>query len=160
MEEILLSLCLRLEKRMVEANVFCKTIGIFIRYDGSDYFDKKGGYSDTINMSIPMQDGAEILNTLKKRIKQVEEMNTCERIINEESISLSLYVGNFVNEELVQYGMFEDNSKKDKLRKTVYSLKDKFGTTKLIRGAELNEESDVRDVIGFGSIKDLNSKAY
>ena len=160
MEEILLSLCLRLEKRMVEANVFCKTIGIFIRYDGSDYFDKKGGYSDTINMSIPMQDGAEILNTLKKRIKQVEEMNTCERIINEEAISLSLYVGNFVNEELVQYGMFEDNSKKDNLRKTVYSLKDKFGTTKLIRGAELNEESDARDVIGFGSIKDLNSKAY
>ena len=160
LEEIILSLCLTLERRMVEANVFSKTIGIHIRYDGTDYWDRKGGYSDTINMSIPMQDGAEILGVLKKRMKHVEEINKCERIINEEAISISLYVGDFVNEKMVQYGMFEDHSKKDKLRKTVYSLKDKFGANKLVRGAELNEESVVRDVIGFGSIKDLNVNGY
>jgi DNA polymerase-4 len=160
LEEILLSLCMTLERRMVDADVFCKTIGIFIRYDGSDYFDKKGGYSDTINMSIPMQDGIEILKTLKKRMKQIEDTNKCERIINGEAVSFSLYVGDFVHSEFVQYGMFEDHSKKDKLRKTVYSLKDKFGTNKLIRGAELREESEVKDVIGFGSIKDLASDSY
>ncbi|MGZ4049784.1 MAG: DNA polymerase Y family protein [Bacteroidia bacterium] len=159
LEEILLSLCMTLERRMVDADVFCKTIGIFIRYDGSDYFDKKGGYSDTINMSIPMQDGIEILNTLKKRMKQLEKINKSEPIINSEAVSFSLYVGDFVNSEFVQYGFFEDHSKKDKLRKTVYSLKDKFGANKLIRGAELREDLEVKDVIGFGSIKDLASNA-
>ena len=53
---------------------------------------------------------------------------------------------------MVQYGLFEDNSKKDKLRKTVYNLKDKFGLNKLMRAAELTENTEIKDVIGFGSI--------
>ena len=57
---------------------------------------------------------------------------------------------------MVQYGLFEDHSKRDKLRKTVYSLKDKFGLDKLMRAAELKDES-VKDVIGFGSVKDLHA---
>ena len=38
----------------------------------------------------------------------------------------------------------------------VYALKGKFGLNKLMRGAELNDENIVKDVIGFGSIKDLH----
>lgn len=150
-ESILLSLCLTLEKRMVEANVFCRTIGFNTSYENGY------GYSDNINMSIPMQDGVDILQALKKRMKHFEDTNKCETVINENSTSLSVFVGNFVNENMVQYGMFEDNSRKDKLRKTVYALKDKFGLSKLMRGAELNDEGIVKDVIGFGSVKDLHA---
>ena len=89
-------------------------------------------------------------------MKKYEETNKCDSIINENATSFSVFVGNFVNESAVQYGMFEDNSKKDKLRKTVYAMKGKFGLNKLIRGAELNDETIVKDVIGFGSIKDLH----
>ncbi len=149
-ESILLSLCLTLERRMVDANVFCRTIGFYTRYENGY------SYSDNINMSIPMQDGADILQALKKRMKQYEDVNKCESIINENATSLSVLVGGFVNESMVQYGMFEDNSKKDKLRKTVYALKGKFGLNKLMRGAELNDENIVKDIIGFGSIKDLH----
>ena len=149
-EDILLSLCMTLERRMVESNVFCQVIGIHVRYEGG------GNYSDNITMSIPLQDGPEILKALKKRMEQFRETNRSEPVINISAVSLSVYVGSFVNENMVQYGMFEDNSKRDKLRKTVYSLKDKFGLSKLVRAAEMNEDGEVKDVIGFGSIKDLH----
>ncbi len=149
-ESIFLSLCLTLEKRMVQANVFCKTIGFHTRYENGY------NYSDNINMSIPMQDGVDIMQVLKKRMKQFAIDNKSESVINEDTTSLSIYVGNFVNESMVQYGMFEDHSKKDKLRKTVYSLKEKFGLNKLVRGAEIDDEHSVKDVIGFGSVKDLH----
>jgi DNA polymerase IV len=150
-ESILLSLCLTLEKRMVEANVFCSTIGFHTRYENGY------SYSDNVTTSIPMQDGTDILQALKKRMKHYETVNNSEAIINENTISLSIYVGNFVNQSMVQYGMFEDNTRKDKLRKTVYALKDKFGLNKLVRGAEIGEDIPVKDVIGFGSVKDLTN---
>ena len=149
-EEILLQLCLTLEKRMVGGKVFCQSIGFYIRYE-SGY-----NYNDSITTTIPQQDGTEILNALKKRMKQFQENNRCEAVLNTNAISLNVFVGNFVNEEMVQYGLFEDNSKKDKLRKTVYNLKDKFGLNKLMRAAELTENTEIKDVIGFGSIKDLH----
>lgn len=56
---------------------------------------------------------------------------------------------------MVQYNLFEDNYKKDKLRKTVYDLKHKFGKQKVLRAVELKEGEVMQDVIGFGSVKDL-----
>ena len=60
-----------------------------------------------------------------------------------------------LHETMVQYNLFEDNSKKDHLRKIVYDLKDKFGKNKLMRAVEVTEGSIMQDVIGFGSVKDL-----
>jgi DNA polymerase-4 len=152
-ETILLSLCLTLERRMVEAGMFCKTLGFHTRYENGY------SYSDNISTSIPMQDGTEIMQALKKRMQHYEKINHSEPVLNGNTISLSVYVGDFVNEHSVQYGFFEDHSKKDKLRKTVYALKDKFGYGKLIKGAEAGNEHLVKDVIGFGSVKDLNANA-
>ena len=152
-EEILLSLCLTLEKRMVDTQVFCQTIGFHARYENS--YDRS--YNDTIHISVPLQDGVELLNALKKRMKQYQEANRCEEVLNTGVISLSVFVGDFVDENMVQYGMFEEQSKRDKLRKTVYALKDKFGLGKLRRAAELSDEEFVKDVIGFGSVKDLHA---
>lgn len=149
-EEIFLSLCLTLEKRLVDTHVFCRTIGFHARYESNR------SYSDTVHISIPLQDGAELMNALKKRMQQYRETNRCEPVLNTGVISMSIFVGDFVDENMVQYGMFEDNSRRDKLRKTVYALKDKFGLKKLVRAAEMSEEEYVKDVIGFGSIKDLH----
>jgi DNA polymerase-4 len=55
----------------------------------------------------------------------------------------------------VQQTLFEDISKKDQLRKTVYEIKNKYGDIKLLRATELRENTIVKDVIGFGSVKDL-----
>ncbi|MGQ0828979.1 MAG: DinB/UmuC family translesion DNA polymerase, partial [Bacteroidota bacterium] len=149
-KEILLSLCLTLERRMVDKNLFCKTIGFHTCYESGH------SYNDNISISIPMQDGAEILKALKKRMLHYQKENHCEEVINTNVILISIYVGNFVDENMVQYGLFEDNSRKDKLRKTLYSLKDKFGSEKLMRAIEITDDGPARDVIGFGSVKDLH----
>jgi len=149
-EEILMSLCLTLERRMVDKNMFCKTISFHTRYESGH------NYNDTISMSIPMQDGTEILKALKNRMLHYQKKNGCEEVLNTSVILISIYVSNFVDENMVQYGLFEDNSKKDKLRKTVYGLKDKFGYDKLMRAVEITDDGPAKDVIGFGSVKDLH----
>lgn len=149
-EEILLQLCITLEKRMVSNQSFCCTIGCYVRYENGY------SYNDNINTNFPLQGGIDILTVIKKRMKSFQEKNKCENVLNLDAISLSVYVGNFVDETMVQYGLFEDNSKKDKLRKMVYGLKNKYGNNKLINAAELNEGYELKDVIGFGSIKDLH----
>ena len=146
--EIFLMLCMTLEKRMVEKNIFCKTIGFHARYE-SGY-----NYTDTINVSIPIQDGMVLIKALRERMGKFEKANKCE-VINTDIILINIVVGDFINENAIQYDMFNDNSKQDKLRKTVYALKDKFGLNKLMRLAELNDHAPVKDVIGFGSVKDL-----
>jgi len=52
--------------------------------------------------------------------------------------------------------LFEDNVRKDKLRKVVYDIKDKYGSDIIMRAIELQDESVLKDVIGFGSIKDID----
>ena len=138
-----------LEKRMVEKNIFCKTLGFYARYE-SGY-----SYNDNFHVSVPLQDGVEILNALRERMKSFSKVNQNEAVVNTDITSISIFVGDFLNENMIQYNMFEDNSKQDKLRKTVYALKDKFGFNKLMRVAELNDLAPVKDVIGFGSVKDL-----
>ena len=88
-------------------------------------------------------------------LSDFEKNNPGEKLVNHSIISLSLSVSNFVNDTMVQYNLFEDNSKKDHLRKVVYDLKDKFGKNKLMRAIEVREGSIMQDVIGFGSVKDL-----
>jgi len=148
-DEIFLMLCMTLEKRMVDRNSFCKTIGFNARYE-SGY-----SYNDSFHVSVPLQDGVEILNALRERMKNFSKKNQCETVMNTDIVSISIFVGDFLTEDMIQYNMFEDHSKQDKLRKTVYALKDKFGLNKLMRVAELNDLAPVKDVIGFGSVKDL-----
>jgi DNA polymerase-4 len=38
----------------------------------------------------------------------------------------------------------------------VYDIKEKFGFEKMIKASELSEEHVLKDVIGFGSVKDLH----
>ncbi len=82
-------------------------------------------------------------------------MEQATPIIHTGIISISIVVSHFVDNTMVQYNLFEDNSKKDHLRKIVYDLKDKFGKNKLMRAIEVKEGDLMQDVIGFGSVKDL-----
>ena len=51
--------------------------------------------------------------------------------------------------------VWDNKFKEDNLRKVVYSIKDKFGYEKILHGAEIQDTPVLKDVIGFGSIKDL-----
>jgi len=51
--------------------------------------------------------------------------------------------------------LFEDTIKNNNLRKVVYDIKNKFGKDKVMKAAEMGDEQILKDVIGFGSIKDF-----
>ena len=147
--EILVALCLTLERRMMKRKLFAETLSFNIRYANGEYWD------DYLKLSSPIQDGAEIYKAIINRIEEFEKNNPIEKLINHSIISLSLSVSNFLNDKMVQYNLFEDHSKKDHLRKVVYDLKDKFGKQKLLRAVEIKDGDVMQDVIGFGSVKDL-----
>lgn len=147
--EILIALCLTLERRMMKRKLFAELLSFNIRYANGEYWD------DHLKLSSPIQDGVEIYRAVLNRIEDFEKNNPNEKLVNHGIISLSLSVSHFVNETMVQYNLFEDNSKKDNLRKVVYDLKDKFGKQKLMRAVEVREGNIMQDVIGFGSVKDL-----
>jgi DNA polymerase-4 len=148
-EELLLALCMTLEKRMVKQNVFCKDMSVFFNYeDGSSW-------KDYVHSENPVQDGTKILNYLKLRIKAADRRSN-ENIINTRVTALGVVASNFINGDLVQYDLFENNVREHNLRKAVYELKDKFGNEKIIKAVQLQEEVIYQDVIGFGSIGDLH----
>jgi DNA polymerase-4 len=147
--EILVALCLTLERRMVKRHIFANTLAFCVRYANGEQ------WADFINVSSPLQDGAEIYKAIVNRVEDFEKNNPTETIIHRGILSISISVSHFLNDTMVQYNLFEDNSKKDHLRKVVYDLKDKFGKHKLMRAVELREGNVMQDVIGFGSVKDL-----
>ena len=85
-----------------------------------------------------------------------EKKNKIDPLINTSARSIGVSVSSFTDDSLIQYSLFDTNYKKDKLRKVVYNLKDKFGKEKLLRAAELKEGDTIKDVIGFGSVKDIH----
>lgn len=153
MEELLVSLCMTLERRMVRQNVHCKEAAVFIRYETDRVWSEK------ISFDSPVQDGTQLLNNIKLRMKKFEGLYHSDSVINTHIVSMGVTVLRFVPSEMLILDLFEDNVRKEKLRQTVYNLKDKFGYDKLLKAIELNEESILRDVIGFGSVKDMYDKS-
>jgi DNA polymerase-4 len=150
LSDILLTLCMTLERRMMHNNVFAKDFFMTFKYeDGYRWEDK-------VIHQRPIQDGIELYEIVKSRMKKFQETHKCEPLINTNIISMGVGVTDFIPDEMIQYNMFENNIKKDKLRKVVYNLKDKYGSSKIIKAVELRENDIMKDVIGFGSVKDLH----
>ncbi|MFL5727898.1 MAG: DNA polymerase IV [Cytophagaceae bacterium] len=151
LDEIFLSLCMTLEKRMVKQDVFCKSIGFFSSYEN--------GYSwkTTIQPDQPVQDGMQLMNMIRTRMDSFESAQQSESVINRKMTAISVTVSHFIPSEAVQYSLFENNISKYHLRKVIYSIKDKFGTDKILRAKEM-QEGTVKDIIGFGSVKDLHAE--
>ncbi|MFN0275019.1 MAG: hypothetical protein ACKVPJ_04685 [Chitinophagales bacterium] len=157
LNELFLSLCMTLERRMVRNSVFAKKFGISCSYEETGWYTKEiKRYDDHIITSQPIQSGIEIMQILRKRMEKHSEENNFEDVINKRITSIGVWVSDFVEDKYVQYSLFGNKMKEDTLRKTVYSIKDKFGTDKIIPASELSDEPVLKDVIGFGSIKDLH----
>ncbi|GAB2795542.1 DNA polymerase IV [Rhabdobacter roseus] len=149
---LFMKLCFSLEKRLVTQSLFCKAITFSARYTTSLRYEVE------VRSSLPIQDGAEIHRLLLERIKKAEHGQPPKQIL---SIYLSrLHVGvyDFVPAEMVQYTLFENNTRRDLLRKAYYDIKTRFGNEAIMRVSELKTELLLKDVIGFGSIGDLRKK--
>jgi len=148
LEELFNALCMTLERRMVRQRVFCNEIYFSCRYE-DNY-----GWGDKIKTAKPIQDGMEILGLIKHRMKKYEQTHKCEGIINHKMSSMGITVTRFISDELIQIELFENNIRKNNLRKVVYDVKHKYGNDKVMKASEMQDENILKDVIGFGSIKD------
>jgi len=150
LDQIFLRLCLTLERRMVKEGVFCNEITFFSSYEE--------GYQwkDHVITKKPLQDGVEIMNLIKLHMNSFQTIKKCEPIINENLRSMGVTVERLVPSDTVQYELFSKDVTKDYLRKIVYDIKDRFGSDIIMRAIELRDENVLKDVIGFGSVKDLH----
>lgn len=154
MEQLFLTLCCTLEKRMVRHKFYCKAIGFSCHYVNGTRWE------DGFTISTPIQDAISLMNMIKLRIAKFEEVTQCAPIFNNQISSLRLSVTNFVNNGNMLYSLFEDMDKMETARKTMHSIKDQFGHNKIMRAVELTDNKVIKDVIGFGSVKDLTDLDY
>jgi DNA polymerase-4 len=148
---LFVSLCMTLEKRMVGMNVYAHDISFFTKYEAYEW-------KDHVHVDRPIQDGQHVMTIIRERMRLYETKNGSGPILNTNIRAMGVSVSNFVDQELLQYHLFEDTVRKDQLRKVVYNVKSIFGNEKLMRAMELHGSPVLKDAIGFGSIKDLQKK--
>ncbi|MEX8547258.1 MAG: DNA polymerase IV [Mucilaginibacter sp.] len=153
-EQLFLTLCSTLERRMVHHNFYCKNIAFTVKYVDDSRWD------DGFSISIPIQDAISLMRMIKKRIARFEETTQSAPIFNDQISGLRVMVTDFVNTGKMMYSLFEDVNQGEKARKTMYAIQQKFGADKLKRAVEVTDGKVVADVIGFGCVKDLSELDY
>jgi DNA polymerase-4 len=149
-----MTLCLTLEKRMVHHKFYCKSIGFTARYEDGTRWD------DGFAITLPVQDAVSMMRMIRLRMEKFEKLNGSGPVLNTRIDSMRVAVTNFVNTGNMFYSLFEDVEQKDVALKTMYDIKSKFGSDKLIRAMEMTDGKVIKDVIGFGSVKDLTDLDY
>jgi len=149
LNDILRALCLQLEKRMMKHSIRAHFLGY------NFYYEDGFAFSDKFRTNIPLQDGIEIMNIILDRIKIAEQEHGSIIIINNSITSMGVYITEFQDAGIIQLALWDNKFKEDNLRKVVYSIKDKFGYEKILHGSEIQDTPVLKDVIGFGSVKDL-----
>jgi len=149
LESLLISLCSRLEQRMVKQEVFCKDASFFVRYKTHTSWDV------AIRFAQPIQDAMELRSYIKERIQEFETTNPTYPILNDKVLQMGVAIQNFVTDQALQYSLFDNRIRHDVLRKAMYNIKDRYGKNIVRKASELYEPHVMKDAIGFGSVKDL-----
>ncbi len=153
-DQLFMTLCLTLEKRMVRHKFYCKAIAFTARYTDGTRWD------DGFSISIPVQDAMSLMRMIRNRIAKFEALAASGPVMNTNINSMRVAVTNFVNNGNMLYSLFEDVDRQETARKTMHEIKDKFGQSKLVRAIEMTDTKVIKDVIGFGSVKDLTDLDY
>jgi DNA polymerase-4 len=153
-DQLFMTLCLTLEKRMVSHKFYCKSVGFTARYDDGTRWD------DAFTITTPVQDAISLMQMIRIRVDKFEKLTGTAPIFSSEITQMRVAVTNFVNNDNMLYSLFEDMDRKETALKTMHEIKDKFGSDKLIRAIEMTDGKVIKDVIGFGSVKDLTELDY
>jgi DNA polymerase IV len=150
LESMIISLCTRLEQRLVKSNMFCKEISFAIKY-------KDGTRWDTlIKLVDPLQDAMEMISYIKERMHEYEGSRNLPTLLTPQTMNLGVGIQSFVNGKVMQYSLFDNRIKKDTVRKVMYQIKDSYEQKDIVRkGCELILPNVMKDAIGFGSVKDM-----
>ncbi len=150
LESMLISLCTRLEQRLVKGGMFCKEVCFSIRYRDNTSWDT------SIKLADPLQDAMEMRSYIKERIADFERSRGLDTVFTEKTTNLTVAIQSFVKDKVMQYSLFDNRLKRDMLRKVVYQIKDHYDQKNIVRkGSELFSPHVMKDAIGFGSVKDM-----
>ncbi|MBS1615578.1 MAG: DNA polymerase IV [Bacteroidetes bacterium] len=149
LDALLVSLCTKLEQRLVTAHKFCRQAAFFIRYKNGT------GWETAVRFNDAVQDGLEIRHYILQRMQAFEGGR--QGILFHEGVrQMGVVLSDFVPEGMLQYSLFDTRMKQDLLRRVLYEIKGKWGKYSVRKATELVEQSKMKDAIGFGSVKDLN----
>ena len=151
LDALIISLCTRLEQRMVKQSVFCRRAIFAVGYKN------RGGWKALFHFANPLQDAIELRSYIMQRIKEYEAANRSVYILTTDVFSVNITVQDFIKDEFIQYKLFDNRIQQDKLRKTMYLIKNKYGKNSVRKACETIEPDVMKDAIGFGSVKELNA---
>jgi DNA polymerase IV len=150
LESMLISLCTRLEQRMVRAGTFCKELYFSIRYRDHT------SWETSIKLADPLQDAMEMRGYIQQRIREYIVARGLATLFTEKVTNITVAIHSFVKEGVMQYSLFDNRMKQDKVRKVMYQIKDHFDQKNVVRrGSELFSPYVMKDAIGFGSVRDM-----
>lgn len=149
MESMLISLCTRLEQRMVKQKVFCREVVFSIKYYDGTRWDAK------VRLANPTQDAMDMRKYIKQKVHDFEVNHKSFKLFNNKTQHMCVSISSFVTDEHLQYSLFDNQIRRDTLRKAMYKIKDEYGKNSIRRAAETIQHDVMRDAIGFGSVKDL-----
>jgi DNA polymerase IV len=148
-EELLVALCMKLEKRMMQQGVYCRYVQVHTSYtDGARWGCK-------LNLQQPLQDGVELLHLIRQKTEAAAREHSGQPVLDTDVSGLGITIADFVQAEAVQYELFDNRMQRDHLRRTIYNIKERFGSGSIMNAVEMGENDVLKDAIGFGSVKDL-----
>lgn len=149
MQSLFISLCTKLEQRLVKQDVFCREVSFFIRYSDNT------GWQTNIRLPQPEQDAIEMRRYIMQRVEAFQQERGLATIFNDRTRNIGVALQKFVPGSYVQYSLFDNRIKTDKLRKVMYNIKDQYGKNSVRKATETIQPNEMGDAIGFGSVKDL-----
>jgi len=150
MDSMIISLCMRLEQRMVKNKVFSREVMLAIKYLDGTQWDTK------VKLADPEQDGMRLRKYLLDRMHDFERTRNLATLLTDKVRKIEVTITSFISEDKRQYTLFDNQLRQDIARKVIYEMKDKYKKKNIIRkGSELLVPNVMKDAIGFGSVKDL-----
>ncbi|WP_232540858.1 DNA polymerase Y family protein [Spirosoma endbachense] len=95
LDELLRSLCLTLERRMVKQGVFCQDMSFPCRYHTGKTFNYEAHFPE------PKQDGIELYQIIRGRLDKFQAAHRCEPVLNELLHTMYVVVFRFIPTEVV-----------------------------------------------------------
>jgi DNA polymerase-4 len=149
LDALLVSLCTKLEQRLVTSGKFCHHIAFFIRYSDGTSWEMHARFNDAA------QDAMEMRRYILEHMRSFEQSRSCGLLLNEKTKQMGVTIMDFIGWKEVQYGLFDNRIKQDHLRRILYGIKDRYGKYSVRKATEMVQRSEMADAIGFGSVKDL-----
>ncbi len=149
LEALLVSLCTKLEQRLVKAGMHCRWASFFLRYANGTSWETKMRFGEAV------QDATELRQYIHQQVARFETERRCGALLNSGVKQMGINIADFVPEDGLLYSLFDNRMQRDKLRNVMYNIKDQYGKYAVRKASEILERSGMQDAIGFGSVKDL-----